>query len=190
MTETEFLQHMKAQYPEIVSYVRRKKLGKLLRVILTDALLLGLTFLSLSQMHKPQIVFPTMLAVGLICAVWTYSSKPKGLIFAKPYVGVIEKTTVETRVVNHETNIRMATMKNFLVLSIRTENEKLYCVLLDPKYEPYYRKNDRVGMMPAIPYPFLLDAPQDRAMVCWRCGSINATQERTCMMCGRPRFEA
>ena len=40
MTETEFLQHMKAQYPEIVSYVRRKKLGKLLRVILTDALLL------------------------------------------------------------------------------------------------------------------------------------------------------
>ncbi len=190
MTETEFLQRMKQIYPEIISYVRRKKLLKLFRVILIDGLLLGITLLTLQQMKKPQIVLPTMLAVGLICAVWTYSSKPKGLLFAKPYVGVIERTTVETRVVNHETNIRRATMKNILVLSIRAENGKLYCVLLDPKYEPYYRMGDRVGVLPAIPYPFLIDAPQDRKTVCWWCGSINAIEDRECLMCGRARFES
>ena len=159
-------------------------------MVLTNVLLLGITFLTLQQMDKPQVVAPTMLAVGMICAVWTYSSKPKGLIFAKPYVGVIEKTTVETRIVTHDTNIKRATMKNFLILSIRSENRTLHCILLEPKYEPYYRKGDLVGVMPAIPYPFLLDAPQDCATVCWRCGSINATQDRKCMMCGRPRFEA
>ena len=189
MTINEFKQAMLLRNSAMVAYARKKKLRKLLRVLLINALIISLTLFTLMQMDRAELRMPILGSTLLICVVYTLTAKPRGLILSRPYVGVIEQVTVETYVGGHDdNNIRRVTLKNKLILSIRTENGSERCVELERKYERYYRVGDHVGVWSSLAFPILLDAEEGRATVCWWCGSINRPEDRECLHCGRDRF--
>ena len=190
MTTNEFLQVMIDKNPTMVAYARKKKLRKLLRVVLFNLLILSITFVTLDQMPRLDARLPILLSAFLICLIYTLTAKPRGLIFAKPCVGVIENTAITTRSVGRDDNVRWMEQRNFVVLSVRTESGENLRIELDSKYASYYRLGDRVGVWSGLPFPILLDAEEGRATVCWWCGGINRPEDVECLHCGRDRFES
>ncbi len=189
MTTNEFQQAMLQQNTAIVAYARKKKIRKILRVLLVNALIISLTLVTLEQMNRSEIRLPILCSMLVVCGAYTLTAKPRGLIFSRPFVGVIEQATVETYVGGHDDNIRRVTLKNRLILSIRTENGTIRRSEVERKYEPYYRCGDRVGVWSGLALPLLLDADEERSTVCWWCGSINRPEDGECLHCGRDRFQ-
>ena len=188
MTANEFWQHIKKDAPSVASFVRRKKLFKLLRVVLINAVLILLAWFTVDQMNQPSLRMPTFIGVACICLFLTWTSKPKGLIFSKPYIGTIEKASVETlmKVGTGNGKYGMSPMTaNFWVLTVRCDDGNVRRIELASRYASCYRVGDRIAVLPSIAYPFLLDIPDDRPAVCWWCGSINRPSERECLNCGR-----
>ena len=188
MTTEEFLQAMLQKNPTMVAHARKKKLQKLLRIVLFNVLILSITLVTLDQMPHVETRLPILLSAILFCLIYTLTAKPRGLILAKPYVGVIESTEITTHSVGRDDNVRRMEQRNFAVLSVRTESGDLLRIELDSKYASYYRLGDRVGSWSGLPFPILLDAEEGRATVCWWCGSINRPEDIECLHCGRDRF--
>ena len=188
MTTDEFKRALYEHNATMVAYVRKKKMRKILRVVLFNALILSLTLVTLEQMNRPDIKLPILISVSVICLLYTLTAKPRGLILSKPFVGVVESAEIVTRAANRDDHVKLMTQKNFVLLSIRTEDGNLSRIELDRKYEPYYRVGDRVGTWSGLPFPILLDAEEGRATVCWWCGGINRPEDVECLHCGRDRF--
>ena len=188
MTTNEFKQAMLQQNTAMVAYARKKKIRKIIRVILINALIVLLTLVTLEQMNRSEIRLPILITVFVVCVFYTLTANPRGLIFARPYVGVIECTEIVTHAAKREDNFRLMTQKNFTVLSIRTEDGKLCRLELDRKYESYYRRGDQIGVWSGLSFPILLGS-EERATVCWWCGSINRPEDHECLHCGRDRFQ-
>ena len=188
MTTDEFKSAMLQRNAAMVAHARKKKIRKMIRVVLINLLIISLTLLTLAQMKRPEIKLPLLITVFVVCVFYTLTANPRGLIFARPYVGVIECTEIVTHAAKREDNFRLMTQKNFTVLSIRTEDGKLCRLELDRKYESYYRRGDQIGVWSGLSFPILLDAEEGRATVCWWCGGINRPEDLECLHCGRDRF--
>ncbi|MBQ8212709.1 MAG: hypothetical protein IJZ80_01775 [Clostridia bacterium] len=188
MTAEEFWSYIRRNHPTVAAFLHRKKLLKLARVLLINAILWAFAVFTVEEMNKPNLRIPTLLIVALVSVAYTWFARPRGLIFSKPYVGKIEKATISTHMQEcdgpgmYGKGMRMS---NFWVLTVRGEDGKTHQIELEPKYEHCYRVGDRIGVLPAIQYPFLLDTPDDHPTVCWWCGSINRPEDRECMNCGR-----
>lgn len=188
MSANDFWQHIKKDSHSVASFVMRKKLLKLLRVFLINAVLILLALFTVNEMNEPSLRMPTFIGVACICLFFTWTSKPQGLIFSKCYVGVIKKTEIETLIKmgdGYGKSGRRPISANFLVLTVRRDDGKVRRIELASKYASCYRVGDRVAVLPSIVYPFLLDPPDDRPTVCWWCGSIDRPSERECLNCGR-----
>ena len=189
MTTNEFQQAMLQRNTAIVAYARKKKIRKIIRVILINTLIILLTLVTLEQMNRSEIRLPILCSMLAVCGVYTLIAKPRGLIFSRPFVGVIEQTAVVTHAANREDHVKWMTQKNFAVLSVRAENGRLCRIELDQKYERCYRIGDRIGMWSGLSFPILL-GNEERSTVCWWCGSINRPEDHECLHCGRDRFQA
>lgn len=185
MTAEEFRSYIRRDHPAVAAFVRRKKLLKLARVLLINAILWALAFFTVAEMNKPEMRMPTLLTVALVSVAYTWFARPRGLIFSKPYVGVIEKAAFQEHMAPIENNIRAVRMQNFWVMTVQGEDGKIYQIELEPKYARCYAVGDHIGVLPAIKYPFQLDAHDDRPTVCWWCGSINRPEDCECLNCGR-----
>ena len=188
MTAEEFWQHIKRDAPAVAAFIRRKKLFKLCRVFLLNAAVLLLGWYTIGEMNKPSLQTPTVLVVIGLCIVLTWNAKPQGLLFAKPYVGVIETASLETLTKigdGYGKSGKAPFTANYWVLSVRCDDGTVHRLELGPRYSACYLVGDHIGVLPAIQYPFLLDAHDDRPTVCWWCGSINRPEDHGCMNCGR-----
>ena len=188
MTRDEFKAHLREKNLKVLAYVKRKKLKKLICVLAGNAILIALALFTVKEMAKPELAMPTYLSVALVCILFSWSAKPKGLLFAKIYVGEIEKAFLDNRLKVGDGYGRMGRRPisvNLWVLTVKDEQGKEYEIELLPKYASCYLVGDRIAMVPAIEYPFLIDPPKDRETVCWWCGSINPPSIRECRNCNR-----
>ena len=192
MTRDEFKAHLREKNPKVLAYIKRKKLQKLIYVVSVNALLAALAVFTVNQMNKPELAMPTYLTVAFVCILFTLSAKPKGLLFAKIYVGEIEKAFLDNRLKvgdGYGRTGRRPVSVNLWVLTVKDEQGKEYEIELLPKYASCYLAGDCIAMVPAIEYPFLIDPPKDRKTVCWWCGSINPPSIRECSNCNRTYFD-
>ena len=189
MTKDEFKSHLQEKNPSVLAFSKRKKLQKLFRVIAINVGVILLTFFTVNEMAKPQLVLPTYLVGAVLCVWFTLAAKPRGLLRSKIYVGIIEKAEIKEHMAAREDHPYSMRMRTFYVLTIIDENENMKVVEIPPKYASCYSAGDRVAMVPAIAYPFLIDPPEDRQTVCWWCGSIKRAGHNECMNCNRIYYD-
>ena len=185
MSIHDFMENLKQTNPKVIAYIRRKKLYKVMKICLIDAIICVFAGMTYFSMNRSEWTIHLFLVAAAVCILVAVNAKPRGLLFGKNYIGVVEKSYLDEQFAENPNSVKRMKLQIFLILEIRDEKGKVRFVRVNKKYEACYRVGDRVAVCKGLKYPILFDPANDRETVCWWCGSIKRPMHEQCIACGR-----